>query len=482
MQNQVTSTLNGRRILVVDDEMAIRKALRARFEEESANVDTAEDVGSARKAVGSIEYDLLVLDHRLPDGTGLALLDQLKETGYPAEVIMMTAYSSTQDAVRAMKIGAADYVMKPFDLDEMVLVAERALDHRALRGEVQRLRKRDRAYFSIDNLIGESKSMVELRRLIEKIASSGARTILIGGESGTGKDLVARAIHYASHQADQPFLNITCTALTESLLESELFGHEKGAFTDAKQAKAGLFEQADQGTIFLDEVGDMPLSLQAKLLRFLESKQFRRVGGLKDITVEVRIIAATNRDLDSLIHQGAFRSDLYYRLNVIPIEIEPLRKRREDIPVLVRHFLEMFADELRKPISGFTQEASQALTKHDWPGNVRELKNCLERAVLLAGSEQLTLDDIPRNLRGDSPAGGSVDDGRLLLLPEAGVILDDLVRDLLDQSLERCGGNKSRAATLLGIHRDQVRYWVKKYGLKRWIRTRAKNRSPAEHS
>ncbi|MFH0945332.1 MAG: sigma-54 dependent transcriptional regulator [Planctomycetota bacterium] len=482
MQNQVTSSLNGRRILVVDDEMAIRKALRARFEEESAHVDTAEDVAAARKGVRNLDYDLLVLDHRLPDGTGLALLDQLKNTGYPAEVVMMTAYSSTQDAVKAMKMGAADYVMKPFDLDEMVLVAERALDHRALRGEVKRLRARDRAFFSVDNLIGDSKSMVDLRHLIEKIASSGARTILVGGESGTGKDLVARAIHYASPQANQPFLNITCTALTESLLESELFGHEKGAFTDAKQAKEGLFEQADGGTIFLDEVGDMPLSLQAKLLRFLESKQFRRVGGLRDITVEVRIIAATNRDLESLIQQGAFRSDLYYRLNVIPIEIEPLRDRREDIPVLVNHFLGVFADELRKPVSGFTQDAMQALTSHDWPGNVRELKNCVERAVLLAGSEELSLDDVPRNLRGDSKVAAPEDGQRLLMLPEEGLILDDLVRDLLDQALVRCAGNKSRAATLLGIHRDQVRYWVKKYGLKRWIRTRAKNRTQEEQS
>jgi len=480
MQTDVTSSLNSRKILVVDDEMAIRKALRARFEEESALVDTAEDVAAARKAVGSMDYDLLVLDHRLPDGTGLALLDQLKATGYPAEVVMMTAYSSTQDAVRAMKIGAADYVMKPFDLDEMVLVAERALEHRALRGEVKRLRDRDRAYFNVDNLIGVSKSMVELRHLIEKIAVSGARTILIGGESGTGKDLVARAIHYASPEADRPFLNITCTALTESLLESELFGHEKGAFTDAKQAKMGLFEQADGGTIFLDEVGDMPINLQAKLLRFLESKQFRRVGGLRDITVEVRIIAATNRDLDQLIHDGQFRSDLYYRLNVIPIEIEPLRDRRDDIPVLVNHFLESFAEELRKPISGFSREAMRVLTNHDWPGNVRELRNCLERAVLLASGPDLGVDDIPRHLRGETPAMAREDGQRLLVLPDGGVVLDELVKDLLDQALVRCAGNKSRAATLLGIHRDQVRYWVKKYGLKRWIRTRAKTSAEAE--
>ena len=261
---------------------------------------------------------------------------------------MMTAYSSAPDAVRAIKAGAADYLMKPFDLDEMVMTATRALENRRLRGEVERYQERDRRTSQVDTIIGSSPQMAELRALIQRVAESGARTILIRGESGTGKDLVARAIHYESSERDRPFLNITCTALPETLLESELFGHEKGAFTDAKQAKKGLFEQADGGTIFLDEIGDMPVSLQSKLLRFLESKQFRRIGGLRDLRVDVRIIAATNVDLEDAITAGEFRNDLYYRLNVIPIEIPPLRERREDVPQLVAAFTQRYATELRR--------------------------------------------------------------------------------------------------------------------------------------
>ncbi len=476
MLGKMSQPLKGRRLLVIDDELAIRNALQARVEDDGAHCSTAVDVASARAKIAAEEFDLLVLDHRLPDGTGLSLLRQLRDEGYPAEVVLMTAYSSTEDAVRAMKIGAADYVMKPFDLDEMILVIQRALDHRELRGEVRRFRARDRKHGAVHNLLGDSRETVELRSLVERIANSGARTILIRGETGTGKDLVARAIHYASPQADRPFLNITCTALTETLLESELFGHEKGAFTDAKQPKMGLFEQADGGTIFLDEVGDMPLSLQAKLLRFLESKQFRRVGGLKDIAVEVRIVAATNRDLEEAIEAGEFRSDLYYRLNVIPIEISPLRSRREDIIPLVQHFTRKFTEELRKPEMQFTPEATRILERYDWPGNVRELKNCVERAVLLATGSSLGVADVPAHMR--VAASPLVDEpGRPLVLPEAGVVLDDLLRDLLDQALERTHGNKSRAATLLGIHRDQVRYWVKKYKLTRWIRTQSSPQS-----
>ncbi|MBK6939805.1 MAG: sigma-54-dependent Fis family transcriptional regulator [Planctomycetes bacterium] len=463
-------TLKDRRILIVDDELAIRRALKERFTEEGSRPDTAEDAQTARTRLRTDEYDLMLLDHRLPDGTGLALLEELSTNERRPEVVMMTAYASTQDAVRAMKLGAADYVMKPFDLDEMVLAAERALDHRELRGEVSRLRAQNRAAFTVDQLVGSSRQMAELRTLIPRIAASGARTILVTGESGTGKDLVARAIHFASPEADKPFLNITCTALQETLLESELFGHERGAFTDAKTAKIGLFEQANGGTIFLDEIGDMSLGLQAKLLRFLESKQFRRVGGLKDITVDVRIIAATNKNLERAIQDGAFRSDLYYRLNVIPVEISPLRERPEDVVDLVRFFERRYAEELKKSIAGFEGDALELLRRHPWPGNVRELKNVVERAVLLSSGPALTISDLPISVRGG--AGATHKPGRLLDLPTAGLVVDDVVRDLLDQALERTQGNKSHAARLLGIHRDQVRYWVHKYGLERWIRTR----------
>jgi len=469
------SKLNHRRILVVDDELALCKSLKERLEEEGATVETADSVATARKAISEGDWDLVVLDHRLPDGTGLGLLEEQKRAGTTAAFVMMTAYSSTQDAVRAIKIGAADYLLKPFDLDELVLVAGTALENVALRVEVDRLRARERS--GPDSIVGDSPSTRELRDFVRRVAQSGARTILITGPSGTGKDVVARAIHFASPEAERPFLNITCTAIPEALLESELFGHERGAFTDAKQQKRGLIEEADGGTVFLDEIGDMPLSLQAKMLRFLESKSFRRIDGLREIKVEVRVIAATHRNLPDAIAAGTFRGDLYYRLNVIPIEIPPLKDRPGDVAPLLDHFVQQYAREIKKEVRGFDAEARALLAKHAWPGNVRELRNCVERAVLLATGATLTVADLPPDVRrvatlvpaSDGAAGG-------IALPAGGVVLDDLLKSLLDQALLRCGGNKSRAAELLGIHRDQVRYWVKKYELERWVRRAA---SPA---
>jgi DNA-binding NtrC family response regulator len=467
--------LSGRRILVVDDELAIRKAIQQRLIEDGAVAETADTVQAARSSIEANEYDLVILDHRLPDGTGLGFLESLQKTGFPGALIMMTAYATTQDAVRAMKAGAADYLLKPFDLDEMLVVAERAVENRAMRSEIKRFRARDRAEASIQNIIGESSMMHQLRELVQRIGDSGARTILIYGESGTGKDLIARAIHYCSPEAEQLFLNITCTALPETLLESELFGHEKGAFTDAKTAKRGLFEEADGGTIFLDEIGDMPLSLQGKLLRFLESKTFRRVGGLREICVDVRVIAATNRNLMEAIEDNRFRSDLYYRLNVIPIEAPALRERLEDVAPLTEHFVRHFAAELRKPVRVFHSEALQMLASYHWPGNVRELRNCVERAVLLGTDETLGVQDLPREILRSKGEGAGGNHHPTMVLPGTGVVFDELVRSLLDQALERCSGNKSQAAGLLGIHRDQVRYWVKKYGLSRWVRTRSES-------
>ncbi|MBM4015512.1 MAG: sigma-54-dependent Fis family transcriptional regulator [Planctomycetes bacterium] len=467
--------LRHRRILVVDDELALRKGLAQRFEDEGAEVTTADTVTLARKSLKEGDFDLVVLDHRMPDGTGLALLEEQKRQGAAATFIMMTAYSSTEDAIRAMKAGAADYLLKPFDLDELVLVAERALENVALKSEVTRLRARAVGAGGSANIVGKSRAMAELRALVERVAASGARTILITGESGTGKDVVARAIHASSPEGGRPFLDITCTALPEALLESELFGHEKGAFTDAKSAKRGLFEEAEGGTIFLDEIGDMPLSLQAKLLRFLESKSFRRVGGLKEIKVDVRVIAATHRRLPELVATGQFRGDLYYRLNVIPIEIPPLKERPEDIQDLLEHFARHYSRELKKELSSFDAAALARLTRHPWPGNVRELRNCVERAVLLAHGPLLTVADLPPEMRrGDADPAVAAASGGPFILPERGVVLEDAIRSLLDQALVRTAGNKSRAATLLGVHRDQVRYWVKKYGLERWVRRKTK--------
>ena len=470
------SKLNRRRLLVVDDELALRKSLKLRLEEEGATVETADSVATARKALAESDWDLVILDHRLPDGTGLGLLEEQKRAGSTAAFLMMTAYSSTQDAVRAIKIGASDYLLKPFDLDELVLVAETAIENVALRVEVDRLRARDRT--GPESIIGKSLAMEELRALVRRVAQSGARTILITGPSGTGNDGVARAIHFASPEADRPFLNITCTARPEALLESELFGHEKGAFTDAKQQKRGLIEEADGGTVFLDEIGDMPLSLQAKLLRFLESKSFRRIGGLREIKVDVRVIAATHRDLPAAIERGAFRGDLYYRLNVIPIEISPLKDRPEDVVPLLDHFVQHYAREIKKEMQGFDAAAREVLERHTWPGNVRELRNCVERAVLLSSGPVLTVSDLPPDLRRlatPAAAAGAGAGASGIVLPERGVVLDELLKSLLDQALVRCTGNKSRAADLLGIHRDQVRYWVKKYELERWIRRHAES-------
>jgi len=464
------SPLSRRKFLVVDDELALRKSLQQRFEEEGAEVRTADSVTAARRQLGEEEFDLVILDHRLPDGTGLALLEEQKRAGTGATFVMMTAYSSTEDAIRAMKAGAADYLLKPFDLNEVVIVAERVLENVSIRGELKRLRARERGDFGVENIVGASAAMEELRSLVRRVATSGARTILITGPSGTGKDVCARAIHYASPEADRPFLNITCTALPEALLESELFGHEKGSFTDAKATKRGLFEEANGGTIFLDEIGDMPLSLQAKMLRFLESKSFRRIGGLREIKVDVRVIAATNRNLPEAIATGAFRGDLFYRLNVIPIEIPPLKDRPEDVVPLIDHFVQHYAREIKKDVRGFDAAASQLLARHPWPGNVRELRNCVERAVLLATGPTLSVSDLPPDLRRGAAPAAAAERAVGIALPEGGVVLDELLKSLLDQALLRSGGNKSRAADLLGIHRDQVRYWVKKYELERWIR------------
>src|SRR5262245_50499832 len=395
----MTSAARHRRILIIDDEKLIRWTLRERLEREGYVVAEAEHGAAAFEAMRQEEFDLLLLDFKLPDTDGLEILKFAKERRPAPAVILMTAFASVQNAVEAMRLGAYDYVKKPFNLDELLLDVEKAIETVTLRAEVSRYQSLDRARFSVANLVGSSPKTLEIRRLVQRVAKSGARTILISGETGTGKGLVARAIHYESEASDTPFLNITCTALPETLLESELFGHERGAFTDARTAKKGLLEMADSGTVFLDEIGDMTLSLQGKLLRFLEDKSFRRLGGTRDISVDVRVIAATNKELKTAVKQGTFRADLYYRLNVIPIPIPPLVQRKEDVPDLVRHFVAMFGEEFKKPIRGFDADATKAMAGYSWPGNIRELKNTIERALLLADNELLTLDDLPFEIR-----------------------------------------------------------------------------------
>ena len=450
-------------ILVVDDEKLIRWSLKERMTREGHSVREAEDGKSAAAALDAELPDLVLLDMKLPDTDGLTILRSILDRAPQLPVIIITAYSTVDTAVEAMRVGAYDYISKPFDMDELTMTVKRALEASTLRREVTERVREEKARFGIHNFVGKSRPMQEIGSLVRKVSQSQASTVLIRGESGTGKDVIARAIHFESARADKPFMNITCTALQETLLESELFGHEKGAFTDAKSQKKGLFELANNGTVFLDEIGDMSPSLQAKLLRALEDRTFRRVGGSQDIKVDVRIIAATNRPLEKLIEEKRFREDLYYRLNIITIDILPLRERREDIPLLVDHFLKKFSTEFRKTINDISSEALRKLESYDWPGNVRELKNVIERAVLLGSGPVISAEDLTL---GRGPAAAAPDkDKKLFSLPAKGVKFDELEKDIVLQALERTNGNQTKAGELLGMTRDQIHYRMEKFGL-----------------
>lgn len=452
------------RILVVDDEKLIRWSLRERLSAEGYEVIEAADGAAARKLIDDEAPDLALFDLRLPDTDGMTLLRQARERAPELPIIIITAFSSVDSAIEAMKSGAADYLTKPFNMDELVLVVRRVLETSSLRrGHAARVNEQ-KAEFGIDNIVGQSPAMLELKSLVCKIARSEMATVMLLGETGTGKDLVARAIHYESPRSANPFMNITCTALPETLLESELFGHEKGAFTDAKARKKGLFEWADGGTVFLDEIGDMTPGLQAKLLRVLEDKTFRRIGGTADVTVDVRIVAATNRDLEKALEEGAFREDLYYRLSTMPVILPPLRGRPGDIPLLAAHFLERSSREFHRPAKRIAEDALEKLSVYDWPGNVREFRNAIERAVLLSGDEIIRAEDVIVGRTAIGSAAGKADEG--IRLPEGGCIMADVEKTLLEQALERTGGNQTQAASLLGLTRDQIRYKIEKHGLK----------------
>ncbi|MCQ3949469.1 MAG: sigma-54-dependent Fis family transcriptional regulator [Planctomycetes bacterium] len=446
-------------ILIVDDERLIRWSLKARLEQDGCIVTEAESGEKALSALESAPPDLVLLDFKLPDTDGLTLLKKIKQADPDILVIMMTGFSTIETAVEAMKQGAYHYLNKPVNLDELALLVAKALETTTLRREVKTLRASQSENFSLDRIIGESPPMKALKDLLRKIAQSPSSTVLVTGESGTGKDLVAKALHHNSSRALGPFMNITCSALPDTLLESELFGHERGAFTDARQQKKGLLEQADGGTVFLDEIGEMSPVLQAKLLRFLEDKAFRRVGGSHDIKPSVRVIAATNRELQDEVARGRFREDLFYRLNVLWVKLPPLRERGQDVALLAKHFCESFGREFRKPMRDISQAALDAMERYHWPGNVRELKNAMERAVLLAESATLDLADFPQ-------LGGVKSTVRQSFrLPDSGLNFEQLGRELVEQALERCNGNQTKAATLLGMNRDQIRYRIEKFGL-----------------
>ncbi|MBI5763044.1 MAG: sigma-54-dependent Fis family transcriptional regulator [Planctomycetes bacterium] len=450
------------RILIIEDEKLIRWSLRQRFQEEGLGVEEAEDGASGLSMVGNQIFDLVMLDYKLPDMTGLDVLRQIREHDGDIVVVMMTAFSSVENAVEAMRLGAYDYVSKPFKMDELMLTVVKALQTTALRREVRDFRAQMKDKFGFSRILGQCESMTRLFALIHDVAASGTSTVFLRGESGTGKDLVARAVHYNSDRAARPFMNITCTAITETLLESELFGHERGAFTDARQQKKGLLELADGGTVFLDEVGDMPPTLQAKLLRFLEEKSFRRVGGVKDIEVDVRVIAATNRDVNKLISEGRFREDLYFRLNVIGIDLPPLRERGNDVRLIAEYFTDVYAREFRKPIQSLTPDAIDKLMRYNWPGNVRELRNTIERAVLLSKGPDITAQDL---VVGQSNQTDTAPTSSLVKLPPGGMTLAELEEDLIRQALVATHYNQTRAAKMLGISRDQLKYRIDRYGL-----------------
>ena len=444
-------------VLIVDDEDLIRWSLRERLSTEGY---TIREAGTGADAMETFRegVDLVLLDYRLPDTDGLALLREMKSLDPDVLVVLLTSFVSVETAVEAMKLGAFHFANKPFNLDEVAAIVARALETTQLRREVKQLRENEARPYRLRAIVGESPMMESLRQLVAKVAASPASTVLLTGESGTGKDLVAKTIHYSSARASRPFMNITCSALPEQLLESELFGHERGAFTDARMQKRGLLESAEGGTVFLDEIGEMVPALQAKLLRFLEEKSFKRVGGASDIRVDVRVVAATNRNLEEQVAKGGFRSDLYYRLNVLPIRLPPLREHAEDVPVLLRFFVDGFNTEFKKKITGVNPAAETLLRKYGWPGNVREMRNVVERAMLLAEGQRLDVQDFGALHAG--AAGGDAFD-----LPAGGIELEALERSLVAQALRRAGGNQTRAAALLGLNRDQIRYRIEKFGL-----------------
>jgi DNA-binding NtrC family response regulator len=445
-------------ILIVEDEAKMRRLLELNLGEDGFTTLSAGDAETGLKLLRENPIDLVLTDLKLPGINGLEFLQNIKHQNAALPVVVMTAFGSVETAVEAMKAGASDYVLKPFSLTEMRMVIHKELDVRKLREENRSLREALGKRYAHPNVVARSPKMQEVLATLERVAPTNS-TVLLGGESGVGKDLIARAIHEKSRRASGPFIKINSTAIPENLLESELFGFEKGAFTGAVTSKPGKFELADKGTLFLDEIGDVPPATQVKLLRVLQEREFERLGGTRTVKVDVRLIAATNRDLREALEQGTFREDLYYRLNVVPIDIAPLRERREDIPDLVNLFISRFADESRKTIEGITPQAMQILVNYHWPGNVRELQNIVERACALAKTDVLEVADVHIDQRPAKTTNGSPG-----FLPD-GMTLEQWEDEMVQEALRRANGNKSQAARLLGLSRNALRYRLSKIGI-----------------
>ena len=453
----VTGPRTKERILVVDDEQNARKGLRAILQEEGYEVAEAADGEEALALLPGFAPAVVMSDVRMPRVDGITLLKRAREQGSDAVFVMMTAFASVEAAVEAMRAGAENYLVKPLsDVKPVLAVLEKALEKLRLQRETQNLRERVRERYRFHNIVGDAPELQAVFDVVKRAAPTKA-TVLILGESGTGKELIAQALHEESPRADKPFIKVNCAALSETLLESELFGHEKGAFTGAIGLKEGRFELADGGTLFLDEIGDITPALQIKLLRVLQQKEFERVGGVKTIKVDVRLVAATNRDLSELVKSGQFREDLFYRLNVVAVTLPPLRARKGDIPALVSHFIDRYAQAYGKVINGLAPGTLNALLSHDWPGNVRELENVVERAVVLCKATELTADDLPPSLRGPRPRERTPG----ALIP--GAKLYDIEREAILRTLEMVGGSTSRAAEILGISVRKIQYRLKEY-------------------
>ncbi len=449
-------------VLVVDDEKLIRWSLGNKLTSWGYDVGTAENVKDACEALSEHAYDLILLDIKLPDGSGIDVLRRVNAITPDTAVIMITAEGTVETAVQAMKLGAYDYVSKPFNLDEMRLVIEKALEKADMKKNLDYFKAHKKADIIKNRIIGESRAFRRVLELVNKVATSPSATVLLSGESGTGKNIIAREIHNRSDRAERPFVTIECSTMPENLIESELFGHEKGAFTDARSIKKGLFELANTGTVLVDEIGDLPLVMQSKLLRAIDERRFKRVGGVIDYDIDVRIIAATNIDLEIAVEQKRFRRDLFFRLNVVPVQLPPLRERGNDVILLAEFFMQEFNRQFNKDFKAISDDAKTLMLDYHWPGNIRELRNAVERAVLLESENEIRPEHLILKPMTETQTAGYEKPDRTL---DDNLSLDEVEAKMIKRALAMSGGNQSKAAQILGVSRDVLRYRMKKYGI-----------------